>query len=223
MPTPGRLSEDSSGGPPVLEGDGGVVGKRSIGTSGGEVASTSQLQLSAGNTPYPTIISLGSEYGGSERNDDHVQCGGCGSSMEYCHCEPLVLRPRGDEPLTDDIQLLTPLPNTTADKARRPIGGYIVYDLTMDGEETEVSTEAEEEVCRPVWVEVCVDGGVEAEGDDGTTIPAHRSGTDSSGASWRKKQHAVSPAPKGFNWNHGHHYIPFRIPTADGRRMMTAK
>jgi hypothetical protein len=72
VPAPGRLSEDSSGGPPVLEGSSGGVGERSIGASGEGVVSTSQLQLSAGNTPYPVVISLGSEYGGSERDNDHT-------------------------------------------------------------------------------------------------------------------------------------------------------
>jgi hypothetical protein len=72
VPAPGQLSEDSSGGPPVLEGGSGSMGERSIGASEGGMASTSRLQLSAGNTPYPVVISLGSEYSGSECGDDYV-------------------------------------------------------------------------------------------------------------------------------------------------------
>jgi transposase InsO family protein len=90
MPAPGRLSEDSSGGPPVLEGNDGGVGGGSIEEGEGGMASTSQLQLSAGNTPYPIVISLGSEYGGSEHDDDHTNCTDCNSARAYCHCKPLM-------------------------------------------------------------------------------------------------------------------------------------
>jgi hypothetical protein len=143
---------------------------------------------------------------------------------KYCHCEPLVLRPQGDVVAADDdVQLLTPIPNTDDDKSRKPIGGYIVYDLTEDGEETTVSSKIEEEARHPVRVEVRVDGRVGTERDDGGAIPTHRSRADSSRTSQRTKKRPVSPAPDGFDRNHGHHYVPFRIPTADGRKMMTAK
>ena len=47
---------------------------------------------SIGNTPYPTIIKLGSEHGGSEGDeDDDIQCGRCDASLSYCHCEALPI------------------------------------------------------------------------------------------------------------------------------------
>jgi hypothetical protein len=135
-----------------------------------------------------------------------------------------MLRPRGDEaPVDDDIQLLTPIPNTADNKNGKSIGGYVVYDLTEDGEETEVSSETEEEARRPVRVEVRVDGRVGTEGDDGGEVSTHCRGANSSGTLQRVNKRPVSPAPDGFDRNHRHHYVPFRIPTDDGRRMMTAK
>jgi hypothetical protein len=135
-----------------------------------------------------------------------------------------MLRPRGDAvPYDNNVQLLTPVPNTSDNRVRKPIGGYVVYDLTEDGEETEVSTETEEEARRPVRVEVCDEGRMGTERDNGGKVPTHRGGTDSSGTSQRTKKRPISPTPEGFDRNHGRHYVPFHIPTADGRRMMTAK
>jgi hypothetical protein len=55
-----------------------------------------------------------------------------------------------------DIQLLTPVPNTSADKGKHPIRGYIVNDLMEDGEEAkDPTTEVEEEAPPLEWVEVC--------------------------------------------------------------------
>ena len=48
---------------------------------------------SISNTPYPTIITLGSEHGGSDKDTTDIQCGMCDSLIDYCHCEALPLQP----------------------------------------------------------------------------------------------------------------------------------
>ena len=65
-PVPGRLSEDSNGGPPLLEEGGGSLAPGPAQPGAFAVATTRHVASSIGNTPYPTIIELGSEHGGSE-------------------------------------------------------------------------------------------------------------------------------------------------------------
>ena len=72
-PTPGRLSEDSSGGPPpLLEDDSRSLAPGPTQPGAFAVATTRHVASSIGNTPYPTIIELGSEHGGSEQDDDEI-------------------------------------------------------------------------------------------------------------------------------------------------------
>ena len=89
MPTPGRLSEDSSGGPPLLEDDSRSLAPGPAQPGAFAVATTRHVASSIGNTPYPTIIKLGSEYGGSDDGDNEIQCGRCDAPVDYCHCAPL--------------------------------------------------------------------------------------------------------------------------------------
>jgi hypothetical protein len=95
---PARLSDDSIGGPPILndpllEDDSGRLapGPASPGAFGG--VSLLHLLPPANGTPYPTVITLGSEHRGSEYNTADIQCGKCLAPIDYCHCEVLLLPP----------------------------------------------------------------------------------------------------------------------------------
>ena len=92
-PTPGRLSEDSTGGPPLLEDDGGSLAPGPTQPGAFTVATTRHVASSIGNTPYPTIIELGSEHGGSDSDSDtaEIQCGRCDAPIDYCHCNALPI------------------------------------------------------------------------------------------------------------------------------------
>ena len=93
FPTPaaGHLSEDSNGGPPLLEDDGGSLAPGPARPGEFMVAMMRNITSSIGNTPYPTIIALGSEHGGSDGDTADIQCGKCDSPIDYCHCEALPL------------------------------------------------------------------------------------------------------------------------------------
>ena len=78
-PTPGRLSEDSSRGPPLWEGNGGSLAPGPTHPGEFVVATTCNVTSSISNTPYPTIIALGSEHGGSDSDTTDIQCGKCSS------------------------------------------------------------------------------------------------------------------------------------------------
>jgi hypothetical protein len=225
---PARLSNDSTGGPPVaddplLEDDSGglVPGPASPGLF--NVGCSARLLPPAAGTPYPTIITLGSEHEGSEYGDADIQCSKCEAPIDYCHCDLPMLPPQAASELDDDIQLLTPIPNTGAAKGKRPIKGYIVDHPTEDGEETKVPLTNKEEAPPLEWVEVCDGRGVGTTADNGGGVQRHSRRTD---ASWTA-QHAtcrpISPTPPGFDLNQGHHYVPFRIPTTNGRGVTNAK
>jgi hypothetical protein len=204
---PTRLSIDSTGGPPIaddplLEDDSGglVPGPASPGSF--DMGHSAHLLPPASGTPYPTIITLGSEHGGSEYGDADIQCG------KY---------------LNNNIQLLTPVPNTSADKGKQPIKGYVVNHLTEDGEETQVPIINKEEAPPLEWVEVCDRRGVGTKADNGGGIQRHSRRTDASWATQRTTRCPVSPTPPGLDLNQGHHYVPFRVPTTNGRGVTNAK
>jgi hypothetical protein len=120
---PARLSNDSTGGPPIaddplLEDDsrGLAPGPASLGSF--NMGRSARLLPPAAGTPYPTIITLGSEHGGSEYGDADIQCGKCEAPINYCHCDLPMLPPQAASELDDDIQLLTPIPNTSAAKGK---------------------------------------------------------------------------------------------------------
>ena len=92
-PAPGHLSKDSNGGPPLLEDDGRSLAPGPAHPGAFAVATMRNITSSIGNTPYPTIIALGSEHGGSNYDTAEIQCGKCNSPIDYCHCEALPLQP----------------------------------------------------------------------------------------------------------------------------------
>jgi hypothetical protein len=67
-----QISEDSTGGPPILENGSGSVGGRlpllSICTTGEETRTAGK---SAGNTPYPNATIC---FGSSDDKDDDIKC-----------------------------------------------------------------------------------------------------------------------------------------------------
>jgi hypothetical protein len=226
---PARLSNDSTGRIPIFDdpllesgGRGLVPGPASPGEF--NMVPMMRLLPPASGTPYPTIIALGSEHGGSEYGNADIQCGKCWASIDYCHCDVLVLPPRNAPSPNSDIQLLTPIPNTNADKGKCPIRGYIVNDLTEDGEEAEdPATEVKEEAPPLEWVEVCNGSRMGTEADNGGGVQHYSCRTDTSGAMQRTTHCPLSPTPPGFDCNQGHHYVPFCIPTTNGRGVTNAK
>ena len=156
-PAPGRLSEDSSGGPPLLEDDSRSLAPGPAQPSAFTVATMRHIASSIGNTPYPTIIELGSEHGGSERDeDDDIQCGRCDAPLSYCHCDPLPIRPLTGINSARDVERLaaTIVEGFTA-AGDQPRPDLVANDLTQDNEKTAISVSSTEEDERtPVRVEV---------------------------------------------------------------------
>jgi hypothetical protein len=72
-------------------------------------------------------------------------------------------------------------------------------------------------------VEVCDGRGVGTKADDGGGVQRHSCQTDASWTAQRATHRPVSPTPLGFDLNQGHHYVPFRIPTTNGRGVTNAK
>jgi hypothetical protein len=92
-----------------------------------------------------------------------------------------------------------------------------------DGEETKVPTTNDKEAPPLEWVEVCDGRRVGAEADNGGGVQHHSRQTNASWTAQRATRRPVSPTPPGFDLNQGHHYIPFRVPTTNGRGVMNAK
>ena len=158
-PAPGHLSEDSSGRPPLLEEGGGGLAPGPASPSTFMVAMSRNVTSSIDNTPYPTIISLGSEYGGSEYDTADIQCGKCSSPIEYCHCKVLVMRPHpipGSSNSEQDVSMLAATVVEGLAKGKQPQQGPVVHNLTQDDEETAISVDTtKEDEDTLVWVEVC--------------------------------------------------------------------
>jgi hypothetical protein len=219
---PARLSDDSTRGLPIfndplLESSGRRLAPGPASPGEFNVVPLMCLLPPANGTPYPTIIMLGSEHGGSEYDTADIQCGKCMAPINYCHCNVLVLPPQSAPSPDNDIQLLTPVPNTSADKGKHPIRGYIVNDLMEDGEEAkDPTTEVEEEAPPLEWVEVCNSGRMGTETDNGGGVQCYSHRADASGTTQRMMRRPLSPTPLGFDHNQGHHYVPFRVPTTNG-------
>jgi hypothetical protein len=144
-PPPGRLSEDSTGRPPILEDGSGAVGGQlpiqGVCTTGEEEGATRSpdASKSAGHTPYPNAAIL---FGSKDEDDNDILCGQCDNPIAYCHCSPIML------PLHIDV-----------DKE--------------DNEETPVSpAKTAHHEDRPVEVHIGRGGGAEA--DLGRGVQAHR-------------------------------------------------
>jgi hypothetical protein len=224
-----QLSTNSTGGPPIFDNPLLESGGRGLApgpASPGEfnVVPLTRLLPPASGTPYPTIITLGSKHRGSEYDTADIQCGKCMAPIDYCHCDILVLPPRSAPSPDSDIRLLTPIPNTSTDKGKHPIRGYVVNDLMEDGEEAKVpTTEAKEEAPPLEWVEVCDSGRMGTETDDGGRLQHHHHRADASGTTQRTTCHPLSPTPPSFDCNQGHHYVPFCIPITNGQGVTNAK
>jgi hypothetical protein len=204
---PAQLSNDSTNGPPIyndplLESGGRGLAPGPASPGEFNMGRPTCLLPPANGTPYPTIIALGSEHEGSEYDDADIQCGKCLAPINYCHCNVLVLPPRNTSDPNDNIQLLTPVPHTGANKGKRPIRGYIVNDLTEDGEEAKVSTTKAEEEAPPLeHVEVHNGRGVGSETDEGGRVQRDSRRANTSWTAQRVPRHPVSPTPSGFDCN----------------------
>ena len=156
-PAPGQASEDSSGGPPLLEDDSRSLAPGPAQPGAFAVATTCHVASSIGNTPYPTVIELGSEHGGSEQDEDNdIQCGRCDASLHYCHCDPLPIRPpTGINSARDVERLAATIVEGFAGTRDQPRPNLVINDLTQDDEETAISVSStEEDEGTPVRMEV---------------------------------------------------------------------
>jgi hypothetical protein len=168
-PTPRHISEDSTGGPPILEdGSGGMGGRlliQGVHTTGEEegAVGSPNTSKSTGNTPYPNATIL---FKSGDDEDDDIKCGHCENPITYCHCSPTMLPPRID-----------------VDKE--------------DNKETPVSpTETVNEEGRPV--EVRVSRRMEGETNHGGRVQAHRRRMYAPGTPQCQAPCSLSPTPDGF-------------------------
>jgi hypothetical protein len=98
----------------------------------------------------------------------------------------------------------------------------INIDEEKDDEETLVSpTETANDESRPV--EVRVGRRMEGETNHGGRVQAHHRRMYAPGTPQRPTRHSLSPTPNGFVCNQGLNYVPFRIPTTNGRGVTLAK
>ena len=224
-PAPGRLSEDSNGGPPLLEDDSGSLAPGPAQPGAFTVATTRHVASSIGNTPYPSIIELGSEHGGSEGGDDEIQCGRCDAPIDYCHCAPLPIRPHTGINSERDVEALAAVVVegfTGPDDQPRP--NLIIHDLTQNDEETAISlTTTEEDEGMLVRLEVRNGRRVANATDRGGRISQDRGRHDPPRPTQRPMRDTVSLPPGGFDHNVGHNYVPFKIPTLSGHGVANAK
>jgi hypothetical protein len=72
-------------------------------------------------------------------------------------------------------------------------------------------------------VEVHNSRGMGSEADEGGGVQCHSHRADTSWTPQRVMHCPLSPTPPGFDRNQGHHYIPFRVPTTNGRGVTNAK
>ena len=224
-PTPGHLSEDSSGGPPLLEDDGGSLALGPAQPGAFMVATKRHVTSSIGNTPYPTVIELGSEHGGSNADDNEIQCGRCDAPIDYCHCDALPIRPPTGINSGRDVEALaTMVVEGFTGAGDQPRPNLVIHDLTQDDEETAISlTTAEEGEETPVCVEVREGRGMGGTTNHGERVPRNRHWYDPFRPPQRPTRNTVSPPPGGFDRNVGHNYVPFKIPTLSGHGVANAK
>jgi hypothetical protein len=189
-PEPARISEDSTGRPPVLEDSSGLVGGR-LHIQGVDATreETGTAGESAGHTPYPNATIL---FNSGDDEDDDIKCGRCENPIAYCHCSPTMLPPRINVNEEEDNEETPLSPSETANDENRP-------------------------------VEVRVGGGMERETNHGGRVQAHRRRMYAPGTPQRPTRRSLSPTPDRFVRNQGLNYIPFRIPTTNGRGVAPAK
>jgi hypothetical protein len=118
-PEPARISEDSTGRPPVLEDGSGLVGARLHIQSVDETREETGIAgKSAGNTPHPNIAIL---LDSGDDKDDDIQCGRCKNPIAYCHCSPTMLPPRINVNEEKDNEETPVSPTETANNESRPM------------------------------------------------------------------------------------------------------
>ena len=183
------------------------------------MATTRHIASSIGNTPYPTVITLGSEHRGSSRDNDQIQCGRCDASIDYCHCDALRIRPLTGINSERDIEALAAMVVEGFTRAGdQPRPDLIIHNLTQDDEETAVSlTTAEEDEGASVGMEVRDGGIVGGTANRGGRVPRDHRRHDPLRPTQRPARNTVSPPPGGFDRNVGHNYVPFKIPTVTVR------
>jgi hypothetical protein len=198
-PTPRTFGTDTTSRPPILEDGSGCLGRR-LPIQGVHTTREEEgvVGKSASNTPYPNAAIL---FRDSNGEDNDVQCGQCENPLDYCHCDNtniLIIPP----PIIAAI-------NTTV-------------TTTQDGEETTLPPAEEEEDDSPP-VEVRVGGGLCSPTDTQRGIQEHRSRMYAPGTPQCQAHRTLSPTPNGFVCNQGLNYVPFRIPTTDGRGVAPVK
>jgi hypothetical protein len=72
-------------------------------------------------------------------------------------------------------------------------------------------------------VEVCVGRRMGGEADERGRVQAHHNRMYAPGTLQCVTRRSLSPTPDGFVRNRGQNYVPFRIPTTNGRGVVTAK
>ena len=186
---------------------------------------TRNIASSIGNTPYPTIIKLGSEHGGSDDDTAEIQCGKCDSPIDYCHCEALPIQPHTGINLARDVKAMAAMVvEGLGGSGGQSCPDLIVHDLTQDDEETTISlTTAKEGEGTPVRMEVRNGGRVGGTADHGGQVQGNRRRYDPLRTTQRPTRNTLSPPPGGFDRNVGHNYVPFKIPTLSGHRVANAK
>jgi hypothetical protein len=198
-PTPRTSDTDATSRPPILEDSrrclGGRLPVQGVCMPGEEEGVVGK---SAGNTPYPSAAIL---FGDSDGEDNDVQCGQCENPLDYCHCD------------NTDI-LIIPPPIITAIST--------TVTTTQDGKETALPTAEEEEDDSPS-VEVRVGRRLHSPADTQGGVQEHRSRMYTPGTPQRPTHCTLSPTPDGFIHNKGLNYVPFRIPTTNGRGAALAK
>jgi hypothetical protein len=98
----------------------------------------------------------------------------------------------------------------------------INVDEEEDNKETPVSpSKTANNKSRPV--EVRVSRGMEGETNHGGRVQAHRRRMYAPGTPQRPTRRSLSPTPDGFVRNQGLNYVPFHIPTTNGRGVAPAK
>ena len=189
------------------------------------MATTRHIASSIGNTPFPSIITLGSEHGGSSGDDDEIQCGRCDAPIDYCHCNALHIRPLTGINSERDVEALATVVVEGFTRAGdQPRPDLVIHDLTQDDEETTVSpTTVEEDEGASVGMEVRDGGRVGGTADRGGRVPRNCRRHDPLRPTQCPTCSAVSPPPGGFDRNVGHNYVPFKIPTLSGHGVANAK
>jgi hypothetical protein len=193
-PPPARLSTDSTGGPPILEDSSERLGGRLL---------------------IQGICEAGEEKGAARSPDTSKSTG----HTPYPNAAILF----GSEGEEDNDILCGRCDNPIAYCHCSPVmlPPRIKVDKENNEEAQVSSAKTADDENQPV--EVCIGQGGGAEVDIGGGVQAHRRRMYTPGTLQRPARRSLSPTPEGFVRNRGLNYIPFRIPTNNGRGVAPAK